>query len=273
MCRLVAVLLLVVLIGAACDSGGDDSGGDDSSATTAAASTGQATDTAAASTADTTAEVTEGSESVPTTLASGPAAAADVAGVQAEEVFLPPAAPTISYVPLAEDTSASLDARFRQDVRINDFLTGVAARGVRRDDQLAGVIVAVSVTPEVASDEAFRDAFRAAATQDARVDQQPLVLGPETLVTYEAPSGLRSVLWQYENVFVLISGRDNRQVRDAASVLVHTLVGPLQLENDLDGDGIVERDLDGNGTVDLDVNGDGQPDAIAAAVPSTLAPP
>jgi len=259
MSRLVAVVLFVVLVGAACDSGDDDS-----SATSAAApTTGPDTVTSEVATPETTVVVTEESETVPTTLAT---ATAPPAGVKAEDVFLPPSAPAISYIALDDDTGASLDARFRQDVRINDFLTGVAARGIQRDQRLTGVIVAVSVTPEVAGDAAFQEAFRAEATRDARIDQEPLVLGPETLVAYEAPSGLRSVLWQYENVFVLISGRNDRQVRDAASVLVSTLVGPLDLQGDLDGDGIVERDLNGDGAPDLDANGDGLPDGAAGPI-------
>ena len=148
---------------------------------------------------------------------------------------------------------------------------GCSARRCPGGDQLAGVVVAVAVSPEVAGDAAFQEAFRVEATRDARVESRPLMVGDQSLVAYETRSGLASMLWRYDNVFVLISGRDVQDVRDVATVLVDTLVGPVEVENDLDGDGLAESDLTGDGVPDVDSDGDGAADAAPAS--STTGPP
>jgi hypothetical protein len=262
MSRAVAMAFAVLAVAAACGTNETDGAGPAS-----AISTSTTPLTSASTGLSLLAEQAE----PPATTAPDTPAAAGHEGRSADDVFVTPTAAAISYVALDEATRARLDARFRQDERIDAVLTGVSARGVQRGDQLAGVVVAVAVSPEVAGDAAFQEAFRVEATRDARVESRPLMVGDQSLVAYETRSGLASMLWRYDNLFVLISGRDLQHVRDVATVLVNTLVGPVEVENDLDGDGLAESDLTGDGVPDVDSDGDGAADAAPAS--STTGPP
>ena len=133
---------------------------------------------------------------------------------------------TPDYVFLALNPSdlSALDARFRADERIEPFLDGVDARAVRSGENLAAVVLSVSVEPEALDIDGFTDSFVEGATDGGTVSPLPDQLGPVELTSWIADDA-GHMLWQHQNLFVIFSGRDLLEVRTVAGIVVATTLG------------------------------------------------
>jgi len=133
--------------------------------------------------------------------------------------------PTLSLRTLASGDLDRLDARFRQDERVDVFLEDVDARGVYKDEELVAVAVAVAVTPGAASTAGFVESFADGAVAGGIRSPVPVVILDQELQSWlSADTG--HLLWSFENIFLIVSGRDAPQVRDIASAIVTMVIAP-----------------------------------------------
>ncbi len=133
--------------------------------------------------------------------------------------------PELSYVDLAPEDEARLTARFEADPEVLPLLLGVKARGIRRGDTLVAVVVSVAVTPASASDPEFIDSFMTGATEGATVSPLAVEVAGEELTSYIVGT-TGSLLWHYENLFVVYAGRDLSETRKVAEAMVTAVVAP-----------------------------------------------
>jgi len=120
--------------------------------------------------------------------------------------------PTLEVITLADSDIAQLEARFRSDERLAPFLVGVDAKAIRRDGALIAVGLSVGVSPDALAVPGFVDSFIDGATQGGVVNPLPEQVGPVELTTWLADDA-GSFLWQHENLFIVLSGRDLLDVR------------------------------------------------------------
>ncbi len=133
--------------------------------------------------------------------------------------------PELSYVDLAPEDEERLIARFEADPEVLPLLAGVKARGIRRGDSLVAVVVSVAVTPASASDPEFVDSFVTGATEGATVSPLPVQVAGEELTSYIVGT-TGSLLWHYENLFVVYASRDLSEARRVAEAMVTAVVAP-----------------------------------------------
>ncbi|GEM_PF-5946916 len=133
--------------------------------------------------------------------------------------------PELSYVDLAPEDEDRLTARFEADPEVKPLLLGVRARGIRRGDTLVAVVVSVAVTPASASDPQFVESFMTGATEGATVSPLPVEVAGERLTSYIVGT-TGSLLWHYENLFVVYAGRDLSETRRVAEAMVTAVVAP-----------------------------------------------
>lgn len=135
--------------------------------------------------------------------------------------------PELSMQALSAGDLDRLDARFREDERVDVFLEDVDARGVFRAGELVAVAVAVSVSPGAASTVGFRESFIAGATEGGTVSPAPVIVLDQELTSWlSADTG--HLLWAYENLFLIVSGRNPIEVRDITAAIVTMVLAPPQ---------------------------------------------
>ncbi len=127
--------------------------------------------------------------------------------------------PTLEVLELAAGDIDQLEARFTADERLQPFMAGVDARAVRVDGALVAVGLSVAVEPEALLDLTFAESFIDGATSGGIVNTLPEAIGPERLTAWIADDA-GNLLWQHENLFVLLTGRDLLEVRALAEVMV-----------------------------------------------------
>jgi len=150
--------------------------------------------------------------------------------------------PTLSMRTLAPGDLDRLEARFRQDERVDVFLEEVDARGVYKDDELVAVAVAVAVTPGAASTAGFIKSFEDGAIGGGVRSPVPVVILDQELESWLS-SDTGHLLWSFENIFLIISGRDAIQVRDIASAVVTMVIAPPPPPRELEACG--EHNVEG----------------------------
>lgn len=159
--------------------------------------------------------------------------------------------PTLSLRTLAPGDLDRLEARFRQDERVDVFLEEVDARGVYKDDELVAVAVAVAVTPGAASTAGFIKSFEDGAVAGGVRSPVPVVILDQELESWlSADTG--HLLWSFENIFLIISGRDAIQVRDIASAVVTMVISPPLPPPELPACGEHNVDPDGEAETDTE---------------------
>ena len=146
-------------------------------------------------------------------------------GRAAEDIFVE-LNDELSYVTLDPGDEASLGRQFQADERLDIFLQSVSARGVQRDE-LVAVVVAVAVAPSAAAEPQFRSSFIDGATANALQPPEAVPIGTEEMLSFRDAEGNSSLLWLYENVFVLFVGEESRDVTTVATVIAEGLVGPF----------------------------------------------
>jgi len=134
--------------------------------------------------------------------------------------------PTLEVIALADSDIAQLEARFRSDERLAPFLLGVDAKAIRRNGALIAVGLSVGVSPDALAVPGFVDSFIDGATQGGVVNPLPEPIGPVELTTWLADDA-GSFLWQHENLFIVLSGRDLLDVRYVAEAVI---AGVLDLD-------------------------------------------
>jgi len=133
--------------------------------------------------------------------------------------------PTLSLRALASGDLDRLDARFRQDERVDVFLEQVDARGVYRDEALVAVAIGVAVSPGAAATSGFAESFINGATGGGVINPAPVsVLDQELTSWLAAETG--HLLWSFENLFLIVSGRDPLLVRDISEAIVIMVIAP-----------------------------------------------
>lgn len=235
-----AALILGVLLVGACSSGSDG----------ASTTSSSVPDTSAASAAvgSTTEALTE-RVPLPVPATNPPPTLSDAAGLDPDELLAAAPPSGFGFVDLPDETVERLNARFRHDEVVEEVLRGVAGRGIEYGDRVTGVVLAVAVAPPVAADQEFQQSFQAQATAGAEVDSETLQIGDQEMVRFVA-GDVYSVLWQQENVFILVSSSDPDDLIRSAAAVVSAVVGPVAVAGDLDGDFIPDPDADGDGIPD-----------------------
>jgi hypothetical protein len=131
--------------------------------------------------------------------------------------------PTLEVLELAAGDIDQLEARFTADERLQPFMAGVDARAVRIDGVLVAVGLSVAVEPEALLDSTFAESFIDGATSGGIVNTLPEAIGPEQLTAWIADDA-GNLLWQHENLFILLTGRDLLEVKALAEVLVASVL-------------------------------------------------
>jgi len=133
--------------------------------------------------------------------------------------------PKLSLRALASGDLDRLDSRFREDERVDVFLEQVDARGVYNEDSLVAVAIGVAVSPGAAATSGFAESFVDGATGGGVINPAPVsVLDQELTSWLVADTG--HILWSFENVFLIVSGRDPLLVRDIAEAIVTMVIAP-----------------------------------------------
>ena len=203
--RVVAVVVAVLVLAGACSGG---SGEDSALSTTTAVPT--TVTTIVVPVPETTIAPVETTTSVVLGL-----------GMPAGGLFLDLDREAMDYVPLDDATQAELEARFGSDDRVKAFLNDVAAVGVQLEDRLGAVVVSVSVSPPVAADIGFAQSFLEGVTAAAvEGSLEETIVGNQELLRFRNPDGVRSMVWRYDNLYAVISGRDDDDVLAVTEALV-----------------------------------------------------
>ncbi|MEO1062872.1 MAG: hypothetical protein AAFZ07_15785 [Actinomycetota bacterium] len=211
--RCLGLVVAFVLLGA-CTSGG----GDDSSVTT--------TSTPPASTSTTAAIVIPAPDVTATTQAPSDA------GLSASSVFEAGIGQGFELIELDEDAARTVREQFTADERFDDVVLDADVRVAQLDGADVAAVAAVAVSPTVALSESWRTEFEAGLTEGAISAVDEVRIATEMLLSFSTPGADPSVpneslLWRHDNVFVLITGRDEEVVFDVAFAVLDEVVGPI----------------------------------------------
>lgn len=207
------VVAFVVLAG--CTSGDSDDG----SVTT--------TSSASASSTSTTAAIV-----LPTPDVTATTSAPTDIGLSASSVFDGGIQQGFELVELDDEADRVVREQFSTDERFDDVLLDVDVRVARLDGADVAAIAAVSVSPTVALSESWQTDFQAGLTQESIGSIDEVRIATESLLSFATPGAdaavpNESLLWRNDNVFVLITGRDETVVFDVAFALLDVVVGPI----------------------------------------------
>ncbi len=208
---------LVVAFGviAGCTSGDSDDG----AATT--------TSSASASSTSTTAPII-----LPTPDVTATTAAPTDVGLSASSVFDNGIGQGFELVELDDEAGRVVREQFTADERFDDVVLDVDVRVAQLDGVDVAAVAAVAVSPTVALSESWQAEFEAGLTQESIGSIDEVRIATESLLSFATPGAdaavpNESLLWRNDNVFVLITGRDEAQVFDVAFGLLDVVVGPI----------------------------------------------
>lgn len=152
-------------------------------------------------------------------------------GLSAEAVFDRGIAGGFRLEPLSDEVDRQVTQQFTADEQLSLFLTGVASRRVTAGGADVAAIVSVAVQPTAALDPEWRADYEAAATAEALRPPAAELVGTEPVLVFPTSDGtdgtVQNLLWRWDNLFVVIAGRDVEVVRDVAFALLDTAVGPF----------------------------------------------
>lgn len=206
--RFLSISLALMSVAAGC-SGGDDDG---STTTTSPSTTAEETSTSSST-------VTGGG---PATNDTGPPDNGE-GGLSSVDLFGTISAPySYSPVPAAEGTD--LRDQLLTDDRASLFLDDVTVRSIDEGEEMVGVVLAFAVVPSAAANPEFRSSVIAGI--DDLVPLEADVIGTER-VDVGAADGVTYIVWRYENVFAVATGRDGSVLRAAMRALMEPLAGPF----------------------------------------------
>lgn len=155
----------------------------------------------------------------------------DDRGRPAASVFTEGIRSPYAIVELDAAALAAVSRQFTGDERLAAEVIGVDARVLRLRGTDIGAVVALAVDPVSALDENWRQDFEDAVTSGAIRPAVPVRIGTEPAIRFpvagEGDTALTTILWRWDNVFVLFSGADGELLDDAAESLLDRVVGPF----------------------------------------------